>query len=81
MQTNHLSTDEFAELLDSPDTQVLDTIDHGATRMLVATVNGLDVLIFHGHDLSATVVYPCHAFDAESAGSIHDHARACAANA
>jgi hypothetical protein len=81
MQTNQLDTSEFADLLANPDTQILDTLDFGSTRMHVAVVNGLDVLVFADLSGSAIVTYPCHAFDDESAGSVHDHARAIAANA
>jgi len=81
MQTNNLNTSEFADLLADPDTQILDTLNFGSTVMHVAVVNGLDVLVFADPSGNAVVTYPCHAFDAESAGSIHDHSRAIAANA
>lgn len=81
MQTNHLNISEFADLLADPDTQILDTLDFGSTRMHVAVVNGLDVLVFADPSGNATVVYSSEAFDAESGGSIHGHARAIAANA
>ena len=81
MQTNHLDISEFADLLADPDTKILDTLNFGSTVMHVAVVNGLDVLVFADSSGNAIVVYPCHAFDAESAGSIHDHARAIAVNA
>mgnify|MGYP003378813751 CR=1 FL=1 len=81
MQTNNLDIGELADLLADPDTQILDTLDFGSTRMHVAVVNGIDVLVFADMSGDAVAVYPCHAFDDESAGSIHDHARAIAANA
>ena len=80
MQTNSLDIGELADMLANPDTQILDTLYFGSTRMHVAVVNGLDILVFTDSG-SAVVVYPCHAFDDESAGSVHDHARAIAANA
>lgn len=81
MQTNHLDISEFSDFLANPDTKILDVIDHGATRIHVAEFNGQDVLVFSDPSSNATVVYPCHMFDVESGGSIHDHARAIAANA
>ncbi len=81
MQTTHLDISEFADLLADPDTQILDTLDFGSTRMHVAIVNGLDVLVFADSSGNATVVYSPEAFDAESGGSVHDHARAIAAHA
>ena len=81
MQTNNLDISELADFLANPDTKILDVIDNGATRTHVAEFNGHDVLVFSDSSGNATVVYPCEAFDAESGGSIHDHARAIAANA
>jgi hypothetical protein len=81
MQTNQLDTSEFADFLASPETKMLQTLDFGSTRAHIAEHNGLDVIVMADLSGSAMVVYPCHAFDAESGGSIHDHARAIAANA
>lgn len=81
MQTNSLNISEFADFLADPATKILDIVQHGATRMHVAEFNGQDVLVFSGHDSNATVVYTDAAFDAESGGSVHAHARAIAANA
>lgn len=81
MQTNNLDISEFADLLTDPDTRILDTLDFGSTRMHVAIVNNLDVLVFADLSGAATIVYSSEAFDDESAGSVHDHCRAIAANA
>lgn len=81
MQITTLGISEFADFLADPDTKVLDVIDNGATRIHVAEFNGQDVLVFSDPSSNATVVYPCATFDAESGGSVHDHARAIAAHA
>lgn len=77
MQMNTLLHDQFAATL--AESEILEVIDHGPLRTYIAQHHGQDVLIFeaNGH---ASVVYPCASFDAESGGSIHDHARACLAD-
>lgn len=63
----------LADILEQGKT--LDITDHSGMRMYTVEFDGQDILIFEsgGHFFS---VYPCGAFDAESGGSIHDHARA-----
>lgn len=54
---------------------ILDITDHGGMRMYVVEFDGADVLIFESGGVFWSV-YPCGTFDAESGGSVHDHARA-----
>lgn len=74
MQTNNLDTQELADLLEQSKT--LSVIDHGALRMYVLEFDRQDILVFADSSNNATVVYPPESFDAESGGSVHDHARA-----
>lgn len=53
---------------------ILDITDHGGMRMYVVEFDGADVLIFESGGVFWSV-YPCGTFDAESGGSVHDHAR------
>lgn len=80
MQTNTLTgAQELADFLEQ--SKILDIVDHGAGRMYVLEWNKQDVLAFADKDGNAFVVYPPESFDAESAGSVHDHCRACAEHA
>ena len=74
MQTNNLDEQELADLLEQSKT--LSMVDHGAVRMYVIEFDKQDILVFADSSNNATVVYAAEAFDAESGGSIHDHARA-----
>jgi len=74
MQTNHISIEQFADLLTESNT--LDVIDHEGQRTYVLDFSGQDILAIGTPHGGATVVYPCRSFDDESGGSIHDHARA-----
>jgi len=76
MQMNTLTPEQLAETL--AESNVLEVIDNGPLRTHVVEHHGQDILIFEasGH---ISVVYPCAMLDAESGGSIHDHARACLA--
>lgn len=76
MQTNHLNAIELESLLCESSTKILSIVEQGATRMHVLEFDGQDVLVFSDSSKNATVVYPPECFDAESGGSIHDHARA-----
>ena len=77
MQINTLdNAQELADFLEQ--SEILDTTDHGATRMHTVTFDGQDLLVFADSGGMATVVYPAESFDAKSGGSIHDHARAIA---
>nr|WP_315848400.1 hypothetical protein [uncultured Rhodoferax sp.] len=73
---NTLTLEELASTLE--ESKVLAVIDNGPMRTFTVEHHGQDILIFEasGH---VSVIYPCAAFDAESGGSIHDHARACLA--
>ena len=79
MQTNHIDAPELAELLEQ--SEILTVIDQGLTRMYVITFDRQDILVIADSSNHATVVYPPESFDAESGGSIHDHARAIVENA
>lgn len=70
---------ELAEILEQ--STILSMQDHGGIRMYVARCNGLDILIFADCSNRCFITYPCAAFDQEFGGSIHDHARAIAADA
>lgn len=75
MQTNNLDTQELADTLEQSEVHAV--IDTPGLRMHVLTFDKQDILIFTpGTGGISTVVYPCASFDAESGGSIHDHARA-----
>lgn len=75
MQINTLNdSQELADLLEQ--STVLDTIHLGPLRLYVLEFGGQDVLAFSDGSDHTFVAYPCSAFDAESGGSIHDHARA-----
>lgn len=77
MQVNTLNdAQELADFLEQA--TILDSTDHGATRMYTVTFNGLDLLVFADSAGKATVVYPPKSLDAESGGSNYDHARAIA---
>lgn len=76
MQLNTLNTEQLAETL--AESNVLEVIDNGPLRAYVLEHHGQDILIFEASG-AATVVYPCAMLDAESGGSVHDHARACLA--
>ncbi|MDM0049293.1 hypothetical protein [Variovorax sp. J22R115] len=76
MQVNHLDASQFADLFTDPATKTEDMLDFEDQRTYVLTFNGLDILAIGTPDGGATVIYPCSSFDAESGGSIHDHARA-----
>lgn len=77
MQMNTLTQEQLADTLE--ESKVLEVIDNGPLRTYVVEQHGQDILLFEvsGH---VSVVYPCASFDAESGGSIHDHARASLAN-
>ena len=72
MQVSTLDTQQLADTLSEG--TILDTVDHGALRMHVLTYEGQDVLTFTAGG-ETFIVYPPESFDAESGGSIHDHAR------
>lgn len=74
MQTNHIDAEQLADLLN--EATILDTIEHEGQRVHVLEYTGQDILAIHTPGGGATIVYPCASFDAESGGSIHDHARA-----
>lgn len=76
MQTNHIDTEQLADLLTDDRTTILDEIEHEGQRIHVLEYAGQDILAIHTPNGGATIVYPCASFDAESGGSIHDHARA-----
>ncbi len=77
MQVNTLNdSQELADFLEQ--TRVLDITDHGQTRMYTLTFDDQDILVFADSGGKALVVYPPESLDAESGGSIHDHARAIA---
>jgi hypothetical protein len=74
MQVNTITTaEELATLLEQ--SNILDTTDLGGVRMYTLEFDGQDILAFAGTE-GAFITYPCAAFDAESGGSTHDHARA-----
>ncbi|MGJ3701726.1 hypothetical protein [Variovorax sp. AFSI2.2] len=73
MQTNHINAEQLADLL--TEAVVLDTIEHEGQRTYVLEYTGQDILAVDTLNGGATVIYPCSSFDAESGGSIHDHAR------
>ena len=79
MQTNHIDAPELATLLE--ESNILSMIDHGASRVYVLEFSGQDILAFADASGNTTVIYPPESFDAESGGSIHDHARAIVENA
>jgi hypothetical protein len=70
---------ELADFLEQ--SKILDTTDHQTGRMYVVEFDGQDVLVFPHSNGAAFVVYPPESLDAESGGSIHDHARAIAEHA
>ena len=74
MQMHSLSTEQLATVLES--SRVLSIVDEGSLRTYVLTHEETDILIHTSMGDRHVVVYPCHAFDAESGGSVHDHARA-----
>lgn len=74
MQTNHIDTQQLADLLEQA--KVLDTLDFQGQLTYVLEYTGQDILAVTTPNEGATVIYPCSSFDAESGGSIHDHARA-----
>lgn len=81
MQTNTLiSSQELATLLE--ESNILDIQYLPGIRQYTLEFNNpkQDLLVFASTE-SAFVVYPCSMFDAESGGSVHDHARTIAANA
>lgn len=70
---------ELADFLEQ--SKILDTTQHGAVRMHTVEFDGQDLLVIADSNGAAFVVYPPESFDAESGGSIHDHARAVAEHA
>lgn len=75
MQVNYLNdAQELADFIEQAN--VLTMIDHAGLRVIVAEFAGQDVLAIQGLSDGAIVVYGPEAFDAESGGSVHDHARA-----
>lgn len=76
MQTNHLDATELEALFCDSSTKILSTVEQGAILMHVLEFDGQDILVFANGSKNATVVYGPESFDAESGGSIHDHARA-----
>lgn len=76
MQVTYIDNMEFAELVTGENCAILQTINAPqAPETHVATVDGVDVLIFVDAAGGAAVVQGCH-LDHESGGSIHSHARA-----
>lgn len=73
MQTNHIDAGQLADLL--AESTTLDVIHHEGQRIYVLEYTGQDILAVDTLSGGATVIYPCGSFDAESGGSIHDHAR------
>lgn len=74
MQLNYLNNaEELADFL--AQSNVLTMIDHAGLRVIVAEFAGQDVLAVQGLGEGAVVIYGPEAFDAESGGSVHDHAR------
>lgn len=75
MQITHLNdAQELAGFLEQ--STLLTHYDHGAMRVYVVEFAGQDLIAIADGEGRATVVYPPEAFDAESGGSVHDHARA-----
>ncbi|MGJ9419415.1 hypothetical protein ACHAC9_16890 [Massilia sp. CMS3.1] len=76
MNATFINHTEFAEIITSESCVIHSTINAPeAPEMHVATVDGVDVLIFVDAAGGAAVVQGCH-LDHESGGSIHSHARA-----
>lgn len=76
MQVTYIDHIQFAELVTGETSTILSTINaQGALETHVATIDGVDVLIFVDSAGGAAVVQGCH-HDHESGGSIHSHARA-----
>ena len=74
MQLNFITSDQLVELLH--DSTILDTIDNGPQRVYVLHYSGSDILaVWDPITGGATVIYGPETFDAESGGSVHDHAR------
>ena len=74
MQINFIDTQELEDLLD--DSKTLQIIDSGNQRIYVLEYTGQDIFAIETGTEKITVIYPCASFDAESGGSVHDHARA-----
>lgn len=73
MQLSHVDIGQLAEMLSEGER--LATLDYGPQRVHVLTWTGVDLLaIVDPVTGGAVVVSPC-AQDADSGGSIHDHAR------
>jgi hypothetical protein len=77
MQVNTVNTEELADLLEQ--SKILSIEDKGGVRQYVLEFDNQDILVYAGTD-GAWVTYPPESFDAESGGSIHDHARASLAD-
>lgn len=75
MQLNFINdAQQLADLLE--EATILSMIDHGAQRVYVVEFAGQDLIAIADGEGRATVIYPPESFDAESGGSVHDHARA-----
>ena len=74
MQMTFITADQLADLLTNSET--LDVVDFEGQRTYVLHFNRQDILAIDTMNGGAAVVYPCSSLDAESGGSIHDHARA-----
>lgn len=78
MQTNTIDDDQLAGLM--MECEVLAIIDDPDTGLRQTVLDGGksygELLVITGLGSRHLVVYPCASLDAESGGSIHDHARA-----
>jgi len=75
MQVTYIDHIQFAEIITGETCTILSTINvTGAPETQVATIDGVDVLIFVDAAGGAAVVQGCQ-HDHESGGSIHSHAR------
>lgn len=75
MQINHLNdAQELADFLE--ESTILTFYSHGSMRVYVVEFAGQDLIAIADGEGRATVIYPPESFDAESGGSVHDHARA-----
>ena len=76
MQVTYINQTQLAELVNGGNCAILQTINAPqAPETHVATIDGVDVLIFIDAAGGAAVVQGCH-LDQESGGSVHSHARA-----
>jgi hypothetical protein len=77
MQLTHLTIEQAADVLADPTTTTLTIMEWpGSSRIHVLEHNGRDIVMMVDGATGDAIVIDRDAYDGDSGGSVHDHARA-----